>query len=164
MGLDHGTAIVLVWRSSNGPDGPAGYSPQCADMQRQFAECKISVPAKLKGRGDLWIVGALAPDAQTIAVGLFDQHGDQSLMRVVVLDITQDKGPIIYTITGIQDVSVPELSFSLSGKFLAITLEPEWNGDEDSTGPGLAYVLEAAKLYRVAQASQLRQDRPVVLS
>ena len=66
-------------------------------------------------------------------------------MRVVVLDITQDKGPIIHCITGIQEVSVPELSFSLSGKFLAITLEPEWNGDEDSTGPGLAFVLEAAK-------------------
>ena len=124
---------------------------------------KIPVPAKLKDRGDLWIVGALAPDAQTIAVSLFDQHGDQSLMRVVVLDITQENGPIIHTITGIQEVSVPELSFSLSGKFLAVTLEPEWNGDEDSTGPGLAVCPGSGQPYRVVGASQLRQGRPVVL-
>ncbi len=155
----NGTVIVLVWMSSDGQNGTrlAVYDAATCKMTRRVV---IPVPAKLKGIGDLWTVSALAPDTKTVAVSLFDQHSDHSVMRVVILDIAQDMQPVVHNITNItciQDLSVPELTFSPSGKFLAITLEPDWAGNEEETGPGVAYVLEIA----VPAAGTKRQRGPM---
>ena len=138
----NGSSITLLWLAGNPHKYPqvAVYSSSTCQLLRQF---QVPLPVEMRGQDCLWTASALAPCTTKMAVSLFDQHGPQDLLRVAFLDLTKDASPFVHDIMDIEEGSVPELSFSPSGQVLVVTLEPEWKGHEELTGPYSAYVLQA---------------------